>query len=310
MDGLVFNPMYQDFDYAYLLLIKTNIIDPLRRIANDERKFCLMVEENASKNNVKLICSRCIIDLFSIYSKDTSQIDSNKVIYNQMRMAILLDDVVLQRTSEENFQNTTINANKINLFLLKNLDKGANKLIFQHIQEKDFKSKAFLSIYGFSEMLYFESLFIKFSKNIQEKSLELEFVNEVIEITFCRDSIKCFRSFTDSIISQVTKLREMLLDKSSDIKKTTIIEKQNQDDSNEIKNKFNLNFKENEAEVILENKIIDDHHFDVSHIQIDKKDSKHELEIEYQIKSYLLFNYIKIFLYDGKDFVFDDVLYL
>jgi len=308
VDGIVLNPLYQDFDFSYFLLIKTNIIDPLKNIGKVEKKYSLKIEEKGSKNNIKVLGSRCIIDLFSVYNKNTVQIDSDKCLYNQMRMAILFDDLIFQKSTEENFDNITVTANKINLYLLRNLDKGANNLIFHNFQEKDFKSNAFLSIYGFIEVLYFETLFVKYNKNTKEKSLDLEFVNEVVEISFCKDSIKCFKKFVDSIITNVSKLTELVSDKTKEIKKTVKVGIQNIDENNEMKNKFNLNMKENEDEFILENRTIDDHHFDVSHIQIENKDNSHELDIEYQKKFFLLFNFVKIFLYDGKDFVFEDVI--
>jgi hypothetical protein len=307
VDGIVFNPLYQDFDFSYFLLIKTNIIDPLKKIGKEEKKYSLTIEEKGSKNNIKVLSSRCIIDLFSDYHKNTIQIDSDKSLYKKMRMAILFDDLIFQKSTEENFENITVTANKINLYLLRNLDKGANKLIFHNIQEKDFKSNAFLSIYGFVEVLYFETLFMKYNKNMKEKSLDLEFVNEVVEVSFCKDSIKCFKKFVDSIITTVSKLTEFVSDKTKEIKQNVKTGNQNKDENNELKNKFNLNMKENEDEFILENKSIDDHHFDVSHIQMENKDNSHELDIEYQKKFFLLFNFVKIFLYDGKDFEFEDV---
>ena len=309
LNKLVLTPIFEDFDIGYLLSIKTNIIDIINMVGQNIPKYKLLINESGSKINFRLDCSKCTIDLFSNYYKKSVEegLDVKKNIYYKMRMVILLDNLIYEFTHNENIHTSCVSISKINLFLLRNLDHGANKLIFLNIKDDDFKSNYYLTRYGFTEVIYFDNLFCKLSKNNNLKKIEVEFVNEVIELTFCRDSIRCILQF----LKFMQNILKDLLEKISSKDEEKIEQHFNYIKSEKLaenETMFNLNRKKNEDEINLEFRSIDDNQFDLSQ-KIEKKEGiKQEISSDFSKKFFCLFKFIKVFLYEGKDFVFEDVI--
>lgn len=306
-NGLVLSPIFEDFDLGYLLLIKTNILDTLSKVGMNISKYKLIIKEKGSKFNLRVDCSKCTIDLFSNYNKKSTgqAIEVKKNIYYKMRMVILFENVVYDLFYDENVVKVSVSISKVNFFLLRNLDHGANKLLFLNIPENDFKGNFYLTRYGFTEVVYFDSVFFQLKKN-SEKTIEVEFVNEVIEVTFCRDSLRCIKQFLNSIEVILKDLYGYIT--SNNVEKNDHhLNHHKTEKLIEYETKFNLNRKKPEDEINLEFRTINDKQFDFSE-NIEKNYEKTQnVDVDFSKNFFFLFKFIKIFLYEGKDFVFEDV---
>lgn len=223
-----------------------------------------------------------------------------------MRMIIIFENFKYDETLNETNKYFLFSLGNMNVMFLKNLEYPyANRLLDLH-ENSLITENSFLNKIGFVEILYILGLSVSVKIN-KTNHIELDFELDNLEVNLCSDSLKSFRIFLTNLLNEAKLIKKLfkLERRGSDLIVNEVINLKNQsiyievDSNNEIDSIIKSGYftqKYNKTEVFS-----DEIDFDCEeNIIKEEENSKKQQKKDYSIK----INYIKINLFDGRDFCF------
>ena len=228
-----------------------------------------------------------------------------------MRMIMIFESLVYEESLENTQKYFSLKLKNMNIMFLKNLDfLNANKLL-DKIENTLINENSFLQKTGFVEIFYLENIMISF-KNLAQNKIDLDMNLNSLEVNLCADSFKSFKIFLTNLLKEFKLVKKLLsnqikpVDNTEDYSKPSIqstsicIEIDTNKELNTIMNSHYFD------QINKKNEIFSDE------IEFDYDDSlknkNEELYKDHQNLTYsITINHLKINLFDGKDFGFDEV---